>query len=363
MSSSNNHVHQNQRLQEEDQTILPTPTKRNVQGYLTPSTSPTSVLMMMSGSTAETDGSGPCGDNSNDSSLSKILLVGPNDVTNPRSCILQVGVYAGQLCSIANTNSDGMFSVNNDDGRTGESPTSLAGDGGNNTATTTRLQEFVDCLAMLTYSLWLVSKSLNLHLEQSIQNKLHLNSIKYPVEHCKGKAGKYTEYSHLTGITKTNQSTMKSSPVGRNVQNSTKTDAATKPTALSSEANENPEVSADRIHTVQPFEEFVEQLPTLAAQIDVFATERQWAQYHTPRNLVMALLGEVGELSEILQFHGEPDSSCEPQFLDIPTKTLDKLSQEIADVTIYMLRLVTVCDVVEVLYRTLKRQSSIQGDD
>ena len=184
MSSSNTHFHHtgNHHLQE-DQTILPTPTKRNGQGHSTSSTSPTSVLMMMPGSTDETDGSGPRGDDSTDSRLSKKALVGPTSVNNPRSCILQVGVYAGQLCSIANTN-DEMFSVNND-GRTGKSLTSLTGDEENDAAIRTGLHEFVDCLTMLTYSLWLVSKSLNLHLEQSIQNKLHLNSIKYPVEHCK----------------------------------------------------------------------------------------------------------------------------------------------------------------------------------
>ncbi|CAI8043994.1 dCTP pyrophosphatase 1 [Geodia barretti] len=31
-----------------------------------------------------------------------------------------------------------------------------------------------------------------------------------------------------------------------------------------------------------------------------FAAERDWEQFHTPRNLLLALVGEVGELSEIL---------------------------------------------------------------
>ena len=31
-----------------------------------------------------------------------------------------------------------------------------------------------------------------------------------------------------------------------------------------------------------------------------FAAERDWNKYHTPRNLLLALVGEVGELSEIL---------------------------------------------------------------
>ena len=33
---------------------------------------------------------------------------------------------------------------------------------------------------------------------------------------------------------------------------------------------------------------------------------RDWAQYHTPRNLVLALVGEVGELAEIFQWKGDP---------------------------------------------------------
>ena len=31
-----------------------------------------------------------------------------------------------------------------------------------------------------------------------------------------------------------------------------------------------------------------------------FAAERDWGQFHSPRNLLLAMVGEVGELSEIL---------------------------------------------------------------
>lgn len=34
-----------------------------------------------------------------------------------------------------------------------------------------------------------------------------------------------------------------------------------------------------------------------------FADERNWEQYHTPRNLALALVGEVGELCEIFQWY------------------------------------------------------------
>ncbi len=72
-----------------------------------------------------------------------------------------------------------------------------------------------------------------------------------------------------------------------------------------------------------------------------FANERQWDGFHTPRNVVLALLGEVGELAELVQWSGDDglvgDVLCE--------KTLDKVGQEIADVSIYLLRLCDVCSV------------------
>jgi hypothetical protein len=39
-----------------------------------------------------------------------------------------------------------------------------------------------------------------------------------------------------------------------------------------------------------------------AVSADSFAEERDWQQFHTPKNLVMALAGEVGELLEIFQW-------------------------------------------------------------
>lgn len=43
----------------------------------------------------------------------------------------------------------------------------------------------------------------------------------------------------------------------------------------------------------------LEQLRQLLAQ---FAEDRNWGQFHTPRNLVMALTGEIGELNELFQW-------------------------------------------------------------
>ena len=46
----------------------------------------------------------------------------------------------------------------------------------------------------------------------------------------------------------------------------------------------------------------------LAAKLDQFANERDWTQFHSPKNLVMALTGEVGELNEIFQWMSEAAS-------------------------------------------------------
>jgi dCTP diphosphatase len=79
-------------------------------------------------------------------------------------------------------------------------------------------------------------------------------------------------------------------------------------------------------------------LPALTLEIRRFATERSWSKYHLPRNLLLALMGELGELAELFQWYKD-----EPQCL---TKVfLDKAGQEIGDVAIYLIRLADVCGV------------------
>lgn len=46
----------------------------------------------------------------------------------------------------------------------------------------------------------------------------------------------------------------------------------------------------------------------LASALERFAVERDWKQFHSPKNLVMALSGEVGELSAVFQWMSESDS-------------------------------------------------------
>ena len=78
----------------------------------------------------------------------------------------------------------------------------------------------------------------------------------------------------------------------------------------------------------------------LSNAIDAFTTERAWAQFHTPKNLAMALAGEVGELVEIFQWLSAEESAAvmsSPRAQDV--------RDELADVLIYLVRLADVLDV------------------
>lgn len=72
-----------------------------------------------------------------------------------------------------------------------------------------------------------------------------------------------------------------------------------------------------------------------------FATAREWHQFHTPRNLALALVGEVGELAELFQWTNDADMVS---WLQDPENAKD-LRLELADVFSYLLRLSDVCGV------------------
>ncbi|XP_064391495.1 dCTP pyrophosphatase 1-like [Halichondria panicea] len=72
-----------------------------------------------------------------------------------------------------------------------------------------------------------------------------------------------------------------------------------------------------------------------------FAAERNWEQYHTPRNLLLAMVGEVGELSELFQWRGEVGEGL-PKWLD---SDKEHLGQELSDVLIYLIRLAERCHI------------------
>jgi dCTP diphosphatase len=72
-----------------------------------------------------------------------------------------------------------------------------------------------------------------------------------------------------------------------------------------------------------------------------FADERDWRQFHTPRNLVLALVGEVGELAELFQWRGE----VAPGLPDFGAAERVRVGEEMSDVLLYLVRLADRCGV------------------
>jgi NTP pyrophosphatase (non-canonical NTP hydrolase) len=64
----------------------------------------------------------------------------------------------------------------------------------------------------------------------------------------------------------------------------------------------------------------------LEERLRLFAAERDWDQFHTPKNLAMALAGEVGELVEVFQWLTlQESSSPSPGVLQIADEALRPL--------------------------------------
>jgi NTP pyrophosphatase (non-canonical NTP hydrolase) len=76
-------------------------------------------------------------------------------------------------------------------------------------------------------------------------------------------------------------------------------------------------------------------LKDLIEQVKKFRQERDWDQYHSPKNLAMALMVEASELAEHFQWLTEKQSSS------LPPEKLAEVREEIGDVLIYLANL---CD-------------------
>lgn len=71
-----------------------------------------------------------------------------------------------------------------------------------------------------------------------------------------------------------------------------------------------------------------------------FVCERDWDQFHSPRNLLLALVGEVGELSA--EFQWVSDMKVDAVLRDESKR--DAVGSELADVLIYLIRLADVLE-------------------
>jgi dCTP diphosphatase len=80
-------------------------------------------------------------------------------------------------------------------------------------------------------------------------------------------------------------------------------------------------------------------IDALQQRLAEFAAERDWEQFHSPKNLAMALAAESGELVEVFQWLTEAESAN----LDAAQK--QAVAHELADVLIYLVRLADRLDV------------------
>ena len=78
---------------------------------------------------------------------------------------------------------------------------------------------------------------------------------------------------------------------------------------------------------------------TLSRRLREFARERDWEQFHSPKNLAMALSVEVAELVEHFQWLTEAQS-LSPEHVDRAA-----VAAEIADIQIYLVMLADKLDV------------------
>ena len=80
-------------------------------------------------------------------------------------------------------------------------------------------------------------------------------------------------------------------------------------------------------------------LEDLRARINAFVTERDWAQFHTPKNLAMAMIVEAAELVEQFQW----DTPQESQQLS--SEKREAVAHELADTFVYLLRIAEVLEI------------------
>ena len=92
------------------------------------------------------------------------------------------------------------------------------------------------------------------------------------------------------------------------------------------------------------------------ALITQFSVDRDWDQFHTPKNLLIALVAEMGELSEVVLWKSDKELE---NFLS-SSEGKEKISEEIADVAIYLIRLCQKLNVnlLEIIQSKMDKNSA-----
>jgi NTP pyrophosphatase (non-canonical NTP hydrolase) len=98
----------------------------------------------------------------------------------------------------------------------------------------------------------------------------------------------------------------------------------------------------------------VDGLQELRETLRVFATARDWDQFHSPKNLALAVSVEAGELLEHFQW------TTEAQSASLPPDMAAKVEEEMADVLLYLVRL---ADKLEIdLLKAARRKMALNAE-
>jgi len=81
-------------------------------------------------------------------------------------------------------------------------------------------------------------------------------------------------------------------------------------------------------------------LNQIRKDLAVFSKDREWDRFHSVRNLSLAMVGEVGELAELLQWVDDKEIS---RFLASGGR--ERLGEELSDILFYLVRLADIADL------------------
>lgn len=83
----------------------------------------------------------------------------------------------------------------------------------------------------------------------------------------------------------------------------------------------------------------LDSLATIRERLRLFADERDWNQFHSPKNLAMALIVEAAEVVEHFQWQDAPCAAA------LSTEKTAAIAAELADVLFYLVRLADRLDI------------------
>ena len=97
------------------------------------------------------------------------------------------------------------------------------------------------------------------------------------------------------------------------------------------------------------------ELENLQNELSKFAEERNWEQFHTPKNLAMALAGEVGELLAEFQW-----MTAEESMDAMSSQSASAIQFEVADVFLYLTRLAYILEID--LFAAAKEKMAVNAE-